>query len=83
MLKTAMMPYIDYVMFVSSRVVSLVMSHARVLTLCADGGGRVHVQWEAFGNHLFLLYPLVSNVCGYTGQSSSRFPLTVRWFHMV
>lgn len=34
-------------MFISSGVVSLVMSHVRVLNLYADGGGRVHVQWEA------------------------------------
>lgn len=29
----------DYVMFISSLVVSLVMSHVRVPSLCADGGG--------------------------------------------
>lgn len=37
----------DYVMFISSRVVSLVMSHVRVPSLYARGGGRVHIQWEA------------------------------------
>lgn len=46
----------DSVVFISTRVVSLVMNHARALTLRARGGGRVHVQWEALGNHLSLSF---------------------------
>lgn len=45
----------DYVMFVSSRVVSLAMSHARVLTLCSVGGfGKSPISPS---------YPLVCTVC--------------------
>ena len=40
-------------MFVSPRVVSLAMSHVGLPALYAGGGGRVCIQWEALGNHLF------------------------------
>lgn len=51
-------------MFISSGVVSLVVSHVRVLSLYADGGGRVHVQWEALEIFLFIPAGLNSS-CAY------------------
>lgn len=49
----------DYVMFMSSRVISLDMSHARVQILHDNGGDGVDVQKEALGNYLFLSFPQV------------------------
>lgn len=70
----------DYVMFISSLVVSLVMSHVRVPSLCADGGGGGASSRSVggFGDAIFFptLSPIPAGFPVPIGQSGSSFPVT-------